>query len=125
MDELVQHYIKVRDRRSQLKAEYEQRDQQYRDLMDTIEAAMLSRFNEMGVDSVKTPAGTAYVAVTARASIGDWDSFREFLDRQDNPFDFVERRVAKAAVEAYKAANDDLPPGINWSETRSVNFRRS
>jgi glutaredoxin 2 len=125
IDQLVEMYIKIRSKLSQLDQEYEEKKRPFKETQDKIEALMLTRFSEMGVDSMKTQSGTAYVAVRTSASVGDWDSFKEFLDRQEDPFMFVERRVSKVAVEQYKAANKDIPPGVNWSETRAVNFRRT
>ena len=126
IDQLVETYIKLRQKLSQLEAEYDEKKRAYKEAQEKIEALMLVKFGEMGVDSMKTPAGTAYVSVRSSAGVADWDSFREFLERQDDPYMFVERRVSKTAVEQYKAANEgELPPGINWREERVVNFRRT
>jgi glutaredoxin 2 len=125
IDQLVETYIKLRSKLSQLDQEYDEKKRPFKEAQDKIEALMLTRFGELGVDSMKTQSGTAYVTVRTSASVGDWDSFREFLDRQDDPFMFVERRVSKVAVEQYKAANADIPPGVSWNETRAVNFRRT
>lgn len=125
MDDLVETYIKIREKKSQLKAEYDEKVSKFDAVQDKIEALLLQRFGEMGVDSVKTTNGTAYTSVRSSATLADWDAFKAFIEQQDDPYFFVERRVSKSAVEQYKAANDDLPPGVNWSETRTVNFRRS
>ena len=126
IDELVQTYIKLREKLSQLDAEYEEKKRGFKAAQEKIEALMLTRFGEMGVDSMKTANGTAYVSVRSSATVADWDSFREFLERQTDPHMFVERRVSKTAVEQYKAAHEgDLPPGVNWREERVVNFRRT
>ena len=125
MDDLVQRYIQLREKKSQLKAEYEASLAKYDQVQDKIEALLLARFGEMGVNSIKTANGTAYTSTRASVSLADWDVFRAFCEKQEDPYAFVERRVSKAAVEQYKAANEDLPPGVNWSETRVVNFRRS
>lgn len=125
MEELVSAFIKIREKKSQLKAEYEAKVAKYDETANKIEAVLLAKFNEMGLDSIKTPAGTAYASVRASATVADWDAFKTFLQSTDDPYFFIERRVNKTAVEQYKAANEDLPPGVNWSETRVVNFRKS
>jgi hypothetical protein len=125
IDQLVETYIKLRSKLSQLKQEYEEKERPFKEAQEKIEALMLARFGELGVNSMKTESGTAYVAVRSSATIADWDSFKEFLDRQDDPYMFVERRVSKVAVEQYRAANEDIPPGVSWSETKVVNFRRT
>ena len=125
LDDLVGKYIKLREKKVQLKAAYEASLAPYDELQNKIEALLLAKFAAMGVDSVKTPGGTAYTAVRTSASLGDWDSFRAFCEQQEDPFQYLDRRVSKAAVEHFRDTNDDLPPGVNWSETRVVNFRKS
>ena len=57
------------------------------------------------------------------ASVADWDAVLDHI-RENDAWEMLERRVNKTAVEQFKAVNDDLPPGVNWSETQVVNFRR-
>lgn len=125
MDDLVETFIKIREKKAKLKAEYTAKVAEFDAVADKIEAALLARFQEMGVDSVKTPSGTAYASARSSASVADWDSFKAFCLLQEDPLGYVERRVSKEAVEQFKAENEDLPPGVNWSVTRVINFRRS
>lgn len=124
MDELVATYIKIRDKKSRLKAEYDAAKAKYDEVQTRIENELLRQFNEMGIDSIKTPAGTAYASVATSVSIENWDAFKAFVAQQDDPFMFIERRASKEAVEQFRAANDDLPPGVKWNATKTVNFRR-
>lgn len=124
LDELVRKYIQIREKRSRLKVEYEEKVAPYVEAQDRIEAMLLSLFGELGVDSVKTSEGTAYTATRVSVTVADWDAFLAFVKTND-AYEMIERRVSKTAVEQYKAANEDLPPGVNWSETRVVNFRRA
>lgn len=125
IEDLVSQYIKIRDHKAKLKAEFDAKVTKFDEVQDKIEAALLKQFNEMGVDSMKTGAGTAYVSTRSSATIADWDTYRVFLQQQDDPFVFLERRPSKEAIVQFKSANDDLPPGVNWNEVRVVNFRRS
>lgn len=124
MDELVATYIKIRDKKSRLKAAYDADKAKYDKAQEAIEAELLRQFNEMGIDSIKTPEGTAYTSLSTSVSIADWDAYKAFIAEQDDPFMFIERRASKEAVEQFRAANDDVPPGVKWSATKSVNFRR-
>lgn len=124
MESLVEKFIQLRDKKSKLKADYEASVAPLTELQDKIEALLLQRFQEMGVESIRTQAGTAYTTVRTSATVADWDAFLAFVKSSDS-FEMIERRVSKTAVEQYKAAHSDLPPGLNWSEARSVNFRRS
>ena len=69
-----------------------------------------------GVEGIKS--------VTNSATIADWDAYLAFVKENDR-FDMLEKRCAKLAVEQYRAANDDLPPGVNWKSAVTVNVRRA
>ena len=60
MEELVEKYIKLREVKTKLSNEYKQKVAKVDDIMDKIEAAILAQFNELGVESARTTAGTAY-----------------------------------------------------------------
>lgn len=123
--EVVATYIKLRDRRAKRKAEYEAADAADKEKQEKIEAYLLKEFNESGIDSIKTEFGTAYKSTRTSATVADWDAFFTQYVVPNQAWEMLERRVNKTAVEQFKAANEDLPPGINWSETQVVNIRRS
>lgn len=124
-DQLVKAYINLREIRAQRKAAYEADDAGDKAKQDKIETEFLRRFNERGVDSVTAHGvGTAYVSSRVSATVADWDSLLSFV-QHEGAWEMLEHRVSKTAVEQYKAANDDIPPGVNWSVTRTVNFRRT
>lgn len=121
---LLKLYIKLRDQRAQRKAAYEEDDADDRGKQDKIEIEFLRRFNERGIDNVAARGiGTAYRSTRASATVADWDALLEHV--QDNEaWEMIERRVNKTAVQQYRDEHDDLPPGVNWSETQVINFRR-
>lgn len=122
---LLKFFIALRDRRAQRKAAYQAEDEGDRTKQDKIEAEVLRRFNERGIDNVSARGiGTAYKSTRASATIGDWDAFIDHV-KTNAAWELLERRANKTAVEQFKDANEDLPPGVNWSETQTVNFRRS
>jgi len=121
---LLKMFIALRDRRAERKAAYQADDESDRTKQDKIEAEFLRRFNERGIDNVAARGvGTAYKSTRASATVGDWDSFLAHVQEND-AWELLEHRANKTAVEQHKAVNDDLPPGVNWSETQVVNFRR-
>jgi hypothetical protein len=124
MDELIKKYIQVRNKKSQLKVAYEAEVAKYVELQDKIEALILQKFGEMGMESVRTDEGTAYINVRTSVSVADPDAFRSYV-RETGNLDLLELRPSKAAVEQHRDATSEFPPGVNWSETRVVNFRKS
>lgn len=124
LSELVGHYIELRDKKAQLKAEFDAAVSKVDEALDKIEAALLKTFESAGVDSVKTSLGTAYTSVRSSASVADKDAFMQHVKSSEN-WQLMEVRCSKTGVEQYKAVNDALPPGVNWSEERVVNVRRA
>jgi hypothetical protein len=121
--ELVEKYIELRDKKAEIKKEYEAKTQKLDEVLDKIESTLLKTFQDSGLESISTKAGTAYTSSRSTAKVADKDLFMQFVINGEN-WEFLENRCSKEAVEQYKAANNDLPPGISWSEIRTVNVRR-
>lgn len=121
---LLKLYIGLRDRRAERKAAYQADDESDRTKQDKIETEFLRRFQDRGIDNVSARGvGTAYRSTRVSATVGDWDCLLGHV-QENEAWELLERRVNKTAVEQFRTVNDDLPPGVNWSETQVINFRR-
>jgi hypothetical protein len=124
MEELVNKYIELRDAKAKVKAAADAKIAKLDSVLDKIEAALLAEFQESGIESMRTKAGTAYKQTRTSAGVADWEAVLRFI--QDNDmWHMLEKRVSKSAVEQFKDANGDLPPGLNWREEVVINVRRS
>ena len=124
MDAIIEKYIKLRDGKAQLVQKHKEKIQGIDSVLARIEAALLEEFREMGVQSVKTDAGTAYVQLRTSAGVADWDAVLAYI-KENEDGGMLERRVNKSAVESFREEKNDLPPGVNWREEQVVNVRRS
>lgn len=124
LSDLVAKYIELRDKKAQLKADYDEKAAKLDAVLDQIEGTLLKTFDTAGMDSVKTPFGTAYTTTQTSATVADPDVFRQYV-KDNDAWEMFQNRVSKTAVEQYKAVHDDVPPGISWREERVVNVRRS
>lgn len=125
LDEIVEKYIKLRDKKARMKADYDASVADIDNMLDKIEGVILSNFKELGAQSLKTPFGTAYTSVRTTASVADWDAYFTNFILPNQAWEFLEHRASKSAVEQYKNAHGEIPPGINYSETITLNVRRS
>lgn len=123
-EQLVSLYIKLRDRRAARKRAFEVDDEGDKGKQEKIEGILLKRFQDDGLESVRTTSGTAYKSVRTTASVADPDQFFSFV-LQNELYDLLEKRCSKTVVEQYKEAHQELPPGINYSESVTINVRRS
>lgn len=125
LSEAVTLYIQLRDKKAQMKSDFDALVAPINDKMEKLEAKLLDVFNKTGMDSVKTEHGTAYTAVRTTASVADREAFMEFV-KANEEWSLLEVRASKTAIEQFRDSNDnELPPGINIRSERVVNIRRS
>jgi len=124
-DKLVSVYIKMRDKRAQMKAEYEEQDGKIKEQMELIEQNLLEICKTTGADSIKTANGTAIKSVQTRYWTGDWASMHKFI-RDNDALDLMERRISQLNMKNFLRENPDLlPPGLNVDNKYTVTVRRS
>ena len=125
LSEAVELYIKLRDKKSQMKAEFDAAVAPIQEKIDQLEAKLLDVFNKTGMDSVKTEFGTAYTSTRTSVSVADRDAFLAYV-KASGDFNMLDVRPSRSAIPEFAAANDgELPPGINMRTERVVNVRRS
>jgi hypothetical protein len=123
ISDAVKLYVKLRDEATELKRKYQEEAEKIKGNMDKIEAALLVAMDATGMESVRVDGGTAYIATQVSATVADRDSFLNYC-KEKGEWSLMDIRAMKTAIAQFKAANADLPPGINWREERVVNFRR-
>jgi phage host-nuclease inhibitor protein Gam len=124
LSEAVEMYIKMRDKKAAMKADFDASIAPLNEKMEKLEAKLLDVFNKTGMDSVKTEFGTAYATTRSTASIADREVFMDYV-KANEEWSLLEARVSKTAVEQFRSIHDDLPPGVNVRTERVVNVRRS
>lgn len=119
----IKAYVAARDR---LRAWTKKRDEEEaarKHILEEIETWILARSNELGVDSFKTPFGTAYKQLKEHYRIGDWGSFVEYVKRTGN-YQLFEKRVAKLAAKEIHQTDGKIPDGLDYSSEYGVNVLR-
>jgi hypothetical protein len=125
LSDAVGLYVKLRDQKAKLKADYQELAAPVQQKMDKLEAKLLEVFNTTGMDSIKTEFGTAYTSTRTTASVADRDVFMDYVKAHEE-WSLMEIRASASAIKQFQEASDgDLPPGINLTVERTVNIRRS
>lgn len=124
-DKIIEAYIKLRDKRAELKAAFDEQDRGLREKQDRLDAWLLETMDKLGVESIKAAAfGTAFIQVKKRSSCGDWSTFWNWV-ADHKRFDMLEKRVSQKPVADYLAETGELPPAINMQQERTVTVRRT
>ena len=124
-DKLAEIYIKIRDKRAELKEQYEAKDEELTEQQDLLAEQMLALCREQGADSIKTPAGTIIRKVETRYWTTDWDSMYQFIQEHD-AFPLLEKRIHQTNLKQFLEENPDLlPAGLQADSKYTVVVRRS
>lgn len=124
-DKMVRAYIKMRDKRAELKAAYEAEDAQIKEQMEMIESNLLEVCKTTGAESIKTAHGTAIKGIQTRYWTGDWETMHKFI-RDNDALDLVERRISQLNMKNFIRENPDkFPPGLNVDNKYTITVRRS
>ena len=124
LDSIVERYIKLRDKKGEMKKAYDASVAPIDTAMERCEAFIMATLNQVGGDNVKTKFGTAYKKTNTFASVADWPMILEWVKANDG-WGMLKRDVSKAFVESYKEEHNDLPPGINWRMETVINVKRN
>ena len=123
-DKLASVYIKMRDKRKELLAEFEAQDSRIEAQMDMVAEELLKLCKDIGADSIKTQAGTVFRSVRTRYETTDWESMYNFILEHDIP-QVLERRISTTNMKQFLDENPTLMPvGMNINNKYTVTVRR-
>jgi len=123
-EQLTKTYLKIKDRRAELSAEFKEKDSELVEQLDMVKKALLAYCSEQGVDSVKTSAGLFYRSARTRYWTSDWSSMHEFILEHEAP-ELLDKRVNQGNMKQFLEENPDLvPKGLNVDSEYIVSVRR-
>ena len=125
-EELVSDYLEIRRMRESLKAKYDAEDEQFKEAMEEIKAAILVICNENNQNGFKTDSGTVTRQVKERYFCTDWDNFRKFVETEGS-IDLLERRIHQRNFKEFMSerVGDGLPPGVNALREYDIVVRKA
>lgn len=124
VERLTRAYLKIRDKRAELKAEYDEKENALSMQMDKVKAALLDYCKQNNVESVRTSAGIFYRTVKTRYWTSDWDSFHKFIVNVEEP-GLLEKRINQSAMKQFLEENPEhVPPGLNTDSEYVISVRK-
>lgn len=124
-DKLAEIYIKIRDKRAEIKEKFEAEDASLKEQQDLLAEEMLEVCYENNADSIKTPAGTIIRKVDTRYWTTDWDSMYQFIQEHD-AYPLLEKRLHQTNLKQFLDENPNLlPAGLQADSKYTVVVRRS
>lgn len=124
VERLTRAYLKIRDKRAELKAKYDEEESVLSKQLDKVKSALLDYCKTQDVESVRTSAGIFYRTVKTRYWTSDWDSFHKFLLNVEAP-ELLEKRINQSAMKEFLEENpEQVPPGLNTDKEYVISVRK-
>ena len=124
-ERLVSAYIKIRDKRAELKKQYDLADAELLEKQNTCQNALLEILKGAGGDSIKTQFGTATRTVKTRYWTTDWQSMYDFIKTEDAPY-LLEQRIHQGNIKKFLEEHPDREPmNLNLDSSYAITVRRA
>lgn len=123
-DELVDKYVKIRDKIKAIEAKHKQELEPYKNALALLDTEFIKRMNQSGQNALPTDYGTAYKTTKTLSSIADPTIFFDFVETGKH-WSLIQKRLNNAAITEFIEEYGSPPPGINVTQKIDVNVRRS
>jgi hypothetical protein len=125
VEKLTKTYIKIRAKRSELSAEFKEKDGKLVEQLDRVKRALLEYCKEQNVESVRTSEGLFYRSVKQKYWTSDWESMYNFVLDNKVP-EFFDKRLNQSNVRQFLEENPDLvPKGLNVDSEYVLSVRKN
>ena len=124
VDKLAKVYVKIRDRKSELKAAFDEEYSKLNAQQEKISRALLDYCKANNLNSFNTDAGTVTRKTTVKYWTNDWESMYKFVIEHEVP-EFFTKQLHQGNVKTFLAENPDvLPKGLNADTEYVVSVTR-
>ena len=124
VEKLTRIYIKIRDKRAEISANFKAEDDNLKAQQDKVKRALLDHCKEHNVESVRTSEGLFYRSIKKRYWTSDWDSMNKFILTNEVP-EFYEKHLNQTVVKQFLEENPDtVPPGLNVDSEYAISVRK-
>ena len=123
---LTRVFLKIRDKRAEIKQAFDAEDKQLLEKQDKIKDALLTFCKDNNLDSVRTESGTFFRTVKTRYWTNDWDAMNAFIKEHDVP-EFYEKRLNQAVVKEFinEELEGEVPDFVNIKSEYQVTVRKA
>jgi hypothetical protein len=125
VETVMQKRIKLRDKRAELRKNYEAVDNPLKELEYQGETWLLKEAERVGVDKFAvTGVGTAFKTKKVIPSCADINVLSDWIMETGNT-QVLENRISRTFIKEYREEHKELPPGVSVFEELGMTVRRS
>ena len=123
-EKLTKAYIKIRDERAKLSAEYKEKDSVLSRQLERVKQGLLDYCNDPSVESVRTSEGLFYRSVKQKFWTNDWEKMHAFIMEHNVP-ELLEKRLNQTNLKQFLEENPESQPDcLNVASEYSMSVRK-
>ena len=124
-DKMTAAYIKIRQKRAELSAEFKRQDDELSGQLDVLKRALLGYCHRNKVESVRTKEGLFFRQKKIKYWTSDWEAFHKFIVEQSIP-ELLDRRLNQTNMRQFLEENPDIerPSGLKIDEEYVISVRK-
>ena len=123
-EKLTKAYIKIREERAKLSAEYKEKDSVLSRQLERIKQGLLDYCNAHGVESVRTAEGLFYRSTKQKFWTNDWEKMHAFIMEHNVP-ELLEKRLNQTNFKQFLEENPESRPDcLNIDSEYSMAVRK-
>ena len=123
-EKLTKAYLKIREERAKLSAEYKERDSVLSRQLEKVRKGLLDYCNAHNVESVRTSEGLFYRSTKTKYWTNDWEKMHAFVVEHKVP-ELLEKRLNQTNLKQFLEENpESKPEGLNIDSEYSIAVRK-
>ncbi len=123
IDQVVEKIVQLRAEREAIEERHKAELEPIGDKIKRCETWLMAKFNELGLQNVKTPHGTAYKSTLFTAKVEDWTKLLTWI-RENDRWMFLNKAVNKTAVQDLVTTSGEIPPGVATDQIVNIRIRK-
>ena len=124
VEKLVKVYLKMKQKRAEITAAFNEEDEKIKSQMDKVKSALLEYCKDQNLESVRTTEGLFYRTVRTNYWTSDWESMGKFILEHGVP-ELLEKRLHQSNMKQFLEEHPELlPPGLNVDSEYTITVRR-
>lgn len=124
VDTVVAAYLKLREKKSDLKKAFDLENEDIEAKMKRLETHLMKVMQDTGSTQLGSAHGTAYQQTVMKGNCSDWPSFWGYC-AENGRFDMLEKRISVKTIQEHYTETGEMPPGINVNPELRVVIRKS
>ena len=121
---VIARYVELRDELASIKADYKAKEEEIKNKMFEIESILKGVMTDLGMESIRTNAGTAYLKESVFVNTSDKSAFFDYCKENDR-WDLLDIRGSKLSIQEFVSENQEVPPGIDLRRELTIGIRRA